>query len=163
MGDKTIMKKFRITALVLAALTALCLLVSCGAKNYDGISFDIKALGEHIAANGTFEDELIQSDYLSFAFSEGSEFVSWFGTGATPEEIIVVDAKSADGAASALAVLNEHLADQKVTFTDYNSWEKPKLNDALVMTAGNYAVYAVSADNAALEEIVTDWLDAQVK
>jgi len=157
------MKKLRITALILTAFIMLTALVSCGAKNYDGISFDIKALGEHIAANGSFEDELIQTDFLSFAFSEDSEFVSWFGTGATPEEIIVVDAKSADGAASALAVLNEHLAAQKVTFTNYNSWEKPKLNDAVVMTAGNYAVYAVSADNAALEEIITDWLDAQVK
>ena len=69
----------------------------------------------------------------------------------------------ADGAAKALETMNERIADQKKTFTDYNQQEKPKLNDAVVMTAGKYAIMCVSSDNAAAEQLITEWLDSKVK
>ena len=148
--------------LIITAIMLITALVSCGGKNYDTISFDIAELGEYIASNAAFGDELIKLENSPYSF-DGASFVTYGGTGATPEEIIVVEAADADSAEKALETMNERIADQKKTFTDYNQQEKPKLNDAVVMTAGKYAIMCVSADNAAAEQLITEWLDSKVK
>jgi len=158
-------KTLKTIALAIIALTMLTLLASCGGDKYDGISLDIAAFGTHIYENAKFDDELMQMPDGSLATvvplgSSAAASVYFRGTGATPEEIIIIEASDKE---AALGALEDRLASQKTTYTKYNADQKPKLNDAVVMTAGNYAIYVVSADNAGAEAVVTAYLDSQAK
>lgn len=76
------------------------------------------------------------------------------GSGALPDEITVIRCKSADGAAGAETALKSKLEKQKELFSTYTPDEMYKLNEAVIFTKGNYAVYIALSDNSKAKSVV---------
>ena len=140
---------------VLAALTAalmLFTLISCGGGETNE-SVDLAALAQTLLADGSFDDALAQIDddtvTMLYGIDNAAEQVVYIGRGATPEEIALFSFATAAEAEAGFALAQMRIADQKEAFSDYNAWEMPKLEDAVVKQYGTYVVLCVSGDSSA--------------
>lgn len=140
---------------VLAALTAalmLFTLISCGGGETNE-SVDLAALAQTLLADGSFDDALAQIDddtvTMLYGIDNAAEQVVYIGSGATPEEIALFSFATAAEAEAGFALAQMRIADQKEAFSDYNAWEMPKLEDAVVKQYGSYVVLCVSGDSSA--------------
>ena len=140
---------------VLAALTAalmLFTLISCGGGETNE-SVDLAALAQTLLADGSFDDALAQIDddtvTMLYGIDNAAEQVVYIGSGATPEEIALFTFATAAEAEAGFALAQMRIADQKEAFSDYNAWEMPKLEDAVVKQYGTYVVLCVSGDSSA--------------
>ena len=140
---------------VLAALTAalmLFTLISCGGGETNE-SVDLAALAQTLLADGSFDDALAQIDddtvTMLYGIDNAAEQVIYIGSGATPEEIALFSFATAAEAEAGFALAQMRIADQKEAFSDYNAWEMPKLEDAVVKQYGTYVVLCVSGDSSA--------------
>ena len=140
---------------VLAALTAalmLFTLISCGGGETNE-SVDLAALAQTLLADGSFDDALAQIDDVTvtmlYGIDNAVEQVVYIGSGATPEEIALFSFATAAEAEAGFALAQMRIADQKEAFSDYNAWEMPKLEDAVVKQYGTYVVLCVSGDSSA--------------
>ena len=140
---------------VLAALTAalmLFTLISCGGGETNE-SVDLAALAQTLLADGSFDDALAQIDddtvTMLYGIDNAAEQVVYIGSGATPEEIALFSFATAAEAEAGFALAQMRIADQKEAFSDYNAWEMPKLEDAVVKQYGTYVVLCISGDSSA--------------
>ena len=140
---------------ILAALTAalmLFTLFSCGSEEASG-PVDLAALAETLLADGSFSDALAQIDddtvTMLYGIDSATEHHVYIGSGATPEEIALFAFATTAEAEAGFALAQMRIADQKEAFTDYNAWEMPKLESAVVKQYGTYVVLCVSGDSAA--------------
>ena len=140
---------------VLAALTAalmLFTLISCGGGETNE-SVDLAALAQTLLADGSFDDALAQIDddtvTMLYGIDNAAEQVVYIGSGATPEEIALFSFATAAEAEAGFALAQMRIADQKEAFSDYNAWEMPKLDAAVVKQYGTYVVLCVSGDSSA--------------
>ncbi len=140
---------------VLAALTAalmLFTLISCGGGETNE-AVDLAALAQTLLADGSFDDALAQIDddtvTMLYGIDNAAEQVVYIGSGATPEEIALFSFATAAEAEAGFALAQMRIADQKEAFSDYNAWEMPKLEDAVVKQYGTYVVLCVSGDSSA--------------
>ena len=140
---------------VLAALTAalmLFTLISCGGGETNE-SVDLAALAQTLLADGSFDDALAQIDddtvTMLYGIDNAAEQVVYIGSGPTPEEIALFSFATAAEAEAGFALAQMRIADQKEAFSDYNAWEMPKLEDAVVKQYGTYVVLCVSGDSSA--------------
>lgn len=146
---------------ILATLTAVLMLFtlfSCGGKETSA-AVDLQNLAETLLADGKFDDALAQIDddtvTMLYGIDNAAEQVVYIGSGATPEEIALFSFATAAEAEAGFALAQMRIADQKEAFTDYNAWEMPKLEDAVVKQYGTYVVLCVSGDSRA-EAILTE-------
>ena len=146
---------------ILAVLTAALMLLnlfSCGGSE-SPVTVDLDTLAEDLLAGGSFEDALAEIDdgtiAMLYGIDNAAEQVVYIGSGATPEEIALFSFESQADAEAGFALAQMRIADQKEQFSDYNSWEMPKLEDAVVKQYGTYVVLCVSGDSRA-EAILTE-------
>ncbi|MBR4961753.1 MAG: DUF4358 domain-containing protein [Clostridia bacterium] len=140
-----------ILAVLMAALMLLTLF-SCGESETPS-DVDLETLAESLLEGGSFEDALAQIDdgtvTMLYGIDNALEQIVYIGSGATPEEIALFAFENQADAEAGFALAKMRLADQKEQFTDYNSWEMPKLEDAVVKQYGTYVVLCVSGDSRA--------------
>ena len=74
------------------------------------------------------------------------------GSRATAEEITVIRMKDAKDVGLAEAAMKQRVEDQKRSYQDYIPEELPKLEGAVVLTHGSYALLAVADDPSKVEE-----------
>ena len=153
------MKKLLIILMALAMLAGLC---ACGGGG-EAKEIDLDALAAELTACEAFTDILSQpADGVAarlYGFEDGDvvKCVMYTGTGATAEEIFL--AQAADGAAAAAlkTACEQRVENQKLAFRSYAPAEVEKLDNAVIMTSGNYVVLVVSADAAAVRSIVESY------
>ena len=148
-------KMLSFTALLL--LCAVLLLSAGGCVDaYENLSFDLSEFGESLIGAGLFSEELLTYDTDSavkmYGLKNADEAMAWAGGFA--EEIVVVKGNPE----SNLKKLQDRLAAQKVTYTEYKVEEMPKLKSAVLLTEGDYAIYVVSNDNTKADELVKNFL-----
>ncbi len=142
----------KILALVLACVMVLAL-CACGGGGAKEV--DLDALAAELLASGGFTDTLSQPAegvaQRLYDFEEGDvkKVLLYTGTGATAEEIFLAEATGADAAKTLKSACETRAENQKRAFENYAPGEVEKLNDAVILTAGNYVVMAVSADAGA--------------
>ena len=145
---------------ILTAAVLLFTLISCGGSETTGDT-DLKALGETLLNDAAFTDSLalIDDDTVSLLYGiEGAaEQYVYIGSGATPEEIALFSFTTEADAEAGFALAQMLIADKKQEFSDYNAWEMPKIDDAVVKQYGNVVVLCVSADGRA-ETIIEETL-----
>lgn len=114
----------------------------------------VKAVAEQV----TFKDAMTEGDDAMFSarYNLDSELVEdkamYVGTLATAEEITVIKVKDAGDVQAAKDAVNAHLEDQKTAFENYIPEEMPKIENALVLTQGNYVLLAVADDTSKVKE-----------
>ncbi len=144
------MKKY-IVKLLAAALVCLNLF-ACGGDAPAG-EIVLDDVAESLLDAGSFTDALAPIDDDTIAVLYGVEGaldqVVYIGSGATPEEIALFSFSTAAEAEAGFALAQMRIADQKNAFSDYNSWEMPKLDAAVVKQYGTYVAVCVSGDSKA--------------
>ncbi len=142
------------------ALIAVLGLTGCGKKE---VTLDVTEVSNRLLEEITYQDELSSIDLdtaaMIFNFSEvsitnGAVFES---SGATAEEIVVLECATAKDADAAKAALEARIADQKESFTDYVPQELVKLDKAVIVENGNYAILSVSDEPDKAMEIIEDY------
>lgn len=150
----------------IALLLAAALLVSataCGKNDVaDDTVVDIKTVSETLLADIAFTDDLalIDDDTITvlYGIDNASEQYVYIGSGATPEEIALFTFATEAEAEAGFALAEMRVADQKEAFSDYNSWEMPKLDDAVVKQYGTTVALCISPDADAAVALLDEQL-----
>ncbi len=127
---------------------------------------DIMDLARTLAEACDFSEPLSENEpYLEnhlFAFSDLDDIIvkktAYVPAGITPEEILVFEAKTAEGADAIKDKLSDYVTYQAEQYGDYKPSEMPKLDDPVLVAKGTTVVYVVSADNEAAYRTVTTLL-----
>lgn len=150
------MKRF--AAFVLCMAVLLC---GCGSKAKD---IDVAAFADSVAEKVDFGDELlavpekIVSDY--YTLPEGIESFKIYvsATSATASELAVFKCKDANALKEVKSAVESRVAEQTASYENYRPDEKFRLDNAVILTEGNYLVFAVSNDNKAVEKMFSEAL-----
>lgn len=152
----------RFAATVMAMVCAAFVLTGCGGSKE--VTADVTKLGADLAEKITYQDTLTQMDaqtaamYIDLSAVSVTASAIYESSGATAEEIIVLECASASDAAKAADAFKTRVADQKESFTDYVPEELTKLGNAVIATSGKYAVLSVSDDADTAKSIISEYL-----
>lgn len=140
-----------------ALILALLLLLFCSGCGKTQADFEISELAAAMLDSSAFSDKLAPADsqigsYL-YGISETllEDSLFYFSSGATAEELAIFKTTGADAAKTVVSAIEGRIADQRLSFSDYNPDEVPKLDKAVIKTSGAYVLFFVAADNSAAE------------
>ena len=80
----------------------------------------------------------------------------YVSTGATAEEIAVIETAGGDAVETVKAALEKRVEDQKLAFESYQPREMTKLGDPLIETRGKYVILCLSDDNEAARALIDE-------
>lgn len=155
------MKEMRRMRIVAAFAAVVMILAGCGKKTVD---FDISALATDLDINITYQDTLepmgveMAGMFLNLSNVNVTNAAIFEGSGATAEEIIVLECADEEEAKKAEQVLKDRVSEQIESFTDYVPAELTKLNAAVIKVSGKYAVLSVSDDPEKAKKIIDKYL-----
>jgi hypothetical protein len=139
---------------------------ACGGEKPDAKDIDAHGLAEALIDGIAFDDQMeLASDEAFRALyavkpSDGpvADFVLFTSTGATAEEVAVIEARDAESASEVMEFALGRVSSQKAEFENYAPEEMAKLNDPVLISSGRYIILCLSNDNAAAEKIVGDFI-----
>lgn len=149
---------------LLLALAALCGLAACGAKEEAPAEIDVTALATALYEADIYDDILSEIPVVAapvfYGYAEGDvvNCVLYQSTAAAAEEIFVAQCVSEEAAATVKAGAEARIQSQIASYENYVPAEVPKLEAAVLQTAGVYVIFVVSADAQAAQSIVDSYL-----
>ena len=153
---------------LLAAALSCALVLVCAACSQQAeqagadVSLDPAALADSLASGLTFQDQLTPLDGDAAMNIYGLDNTSvvqlkvYVSTGATAEEIAVIETAGGDAAETVKAALEKRVEDQKLAFESYQPKEMTKLGDPLIETRGKYVILCLSDDNEAARALIDE-------
>ncbi len=155
------MRRTKRTTGIVAVIAAICVMVAgCGKK----ADFDISALATDLDTKITYADTLepmgveMAGMFLNLSDVNITTAAIYEGTGATAEEIIVLECATDEDAKKAEQVLRDRVSEQIESFTDYVPEELTKLNAAVIKVSGKYAVLSVSDSPDEAKKIIDTYM-----
>lgn len=145
--------------LFLAALACLCWLTACGGEPEEPETYETSAVQE-LAESGAFSEELEEVDadtaFLLYRLGDYgleredlTDCAVLRSAGATCEEGAVLILSGEEQAGKARQALEDYVAAQIESNTDYRPAEIPKLESARISLVGNTLLLAVVSDSEA--------------
>jgi hypothetical protein len=162
------MKHIKHLALAVISLFLALAFAGCGGTgNRSGEALDMRGLAEALVGGIAFDDRMEEASddafYALYAVDPADEsvadFVFYASTGATAEEVSVIEARDEESAQAVMEFARARIASQKSEFENYAPEEMAKLNDPVLVRAGKYIVLCLSNDNAAAERIIGDFIE----
>lgn len=133
-------------------------------KNNKNIQINTKDLASKIIEAGVFEDELVEvnsemimSDY-NFTTDEVEEFVSYQGSGATSEEIVILKVKEKSNLNNIKNRIEDRLEERKEAFESYLPEEVGKIDNKVFRVEGNYVILCISNDTNKVNTLINDYI-----
>ena len=133
-------------------------------KNNKNIQINTKDLASKIIEAGVFEDELVEvnsemimSDY-NFTADEVEEFVSYQGSGATSEEIVILKLKEKSNLNNIKNKIEDRLEERKEAFESYLPEEVGKIDNKVFRVEGNYVILCISNDTNKVNTLINDYV-----
>lgn len=151
------MKKGKILSVVIL-MTVIGAFTGCADKKNENI--DVVSLANQLKDGITFQDEMSELDDELFSmvyFIEESDIVNkkiYLSSGATAEEIAVIEGKDSESADRIEEGLNQRIEDEKANFESYIPEEMKKLEEAVLVKRGNCVILCISDDNKKALEII---------
>lgn len=152
------MKKW--IALFLAALLALCL-CSCGDADFQ---LDTDALVSELRGSGLFADSSMQPVQEGFLTSEyrlsTDRIIAWQalrGTMITGEDIVVITCGSSEDAKTIADELAAYQQRQYDLYSSYSPEGAARIQSAVILQKGVYAVYVAADDAAGAEKLLSGY------
>ena len=147
----------RVAVLLLALLVCL---TGCGGG--EEITIKIEDLADYLLESGAFGETLYQVEADRASLLLGVEVDCpaqiWIGTGATAEELLILDAGDDQEAQTLMEGLEQHVADQTASYASYLPGEVYKLENAILERYGNYVILCVAADAAAAQSVIDGYV-----
>lgn len=150
------MKRFAVVLLAFALL--LC---GCGSKTKD---IDLSAFADKVIQDVDFGDDMLAvpeklvSDYYTLPDGIDSYKIYVSGTSATASEFAAFKCKDENTVKAVKSAVEKRISEQTESYENYRPDEKFRLENAVIITNGNYLVFAVSNDNSAVEKLFSEAL-----
>lgn len=154
------MKKFNKTVcVIIVAITILVQLTGCEMifpKNYDVADLADKVL-DNVKFNSAAENT---ADYLESAGymidTTRIEEIAYYtcASGAYPDEILFIKFKAAGDVTKAMSAVTVHEGNIKKQWEAYKPEEMYKIDNSVLRHEGVYLLYAVTADNDMVRDII---------
>lgn len=154
---------------ILAIVTLVIVLVIIGVifwsngKNKN-VQINIDELSDKIAQSGAFEDELIKADSemvkkdYNFTNDEIKELVSFQGSGATSEEIVVLQVNDKSNLNTVKEKINTRIDERKEAFASYLPKEVFKIENNVLKIQGNYVILCISNDSKKVSDVINNYI-----
>lgn len=158
-GNKMKNKKWVLVAFLMVTIVSLC---ACGEKKE--LVLDINELADALQSGIVFEDQMSSIDLPVFyalynlTEEEVADAVMIGSTGATAEEIAVIQAISPEMLEKVKTAVVDRIEFQKSGFENYVPAELDKLSKPVVEVMGNYVVLCVSDDEQKAREIISEYI-----
>ncbi|MDR1247446.1 MAG: DUF4358 domain-containing protein [Clostridiales Family XIII bacterium] len=160
------MNKSNISAAIVLLVLFFALAACGGAEERNSEELDMLALAEALVDGIAFDDQMeVASDEafralyaVDSADDSVADFVLFTSTGATAEEVSVIEARDGQSASGVLEFALGRVASQKSEFENYAPEEMAKLNDPVLVRSGKYIILCLSNDNATAKDIIEDFM-----
>lgn len=144
--------------LMITLVGTFTIVLFTGCKKADNNKvIDAKVLSDKLLNEITYEDELAEVDYevvYNMDDIKVNKSIVYIGSGATAEEIAVIECESKEDAKKAFTALNDRVEEQKVSFKDYVPKELEKLDEAVVIQKGNSVILSISNESEKAKDII---------
>ena len=158
--DKKVLIMIVIAIMILVVVGGI-LVINNTNKN---IQIDIDELAAKIMETGAFTDdlakidsEMIKDDY-GFTNEEIKEIVSYQGSGATSEEIVILQVNDKSNLNSVKEKINTRLTERREAFESYLPEEVFKINNNILEVKGNYIIMCISNDSNKVNEAINNYI-----
>ena len=145
-------KEMKICLIILLIIIIVAVIIFLQ-KNEENIQINIEGLAEEIAKSSAFEDqlekvdsEMTMQDY-NFSTDEVAQLVSYQGSGASSEEIVILQVK-----------VNTRLAERKEAFESYLPEEVGKIDNSILRVEGNYIILCVAKDANTVNNVINEYI-----
>ena len=150
-----------VIVIVLIIIAVLGIIINNSNKS---IQINIEDLATKIAESGAFEDEIakidsemIMSDY-NITTDEVEGFVSYQGSGATSEEIVILKVKDKSNLNDVKDKINSRIQERKQAFQSYLPEEVGKIDNNILRVEGNYVIFCVSNDSSKVNQVINEYI-----
>lgn len=156
-------KKVLICISLIIILIIIGIIIFLNMKN-ENIQINIEELSEEIFKSESFEDELIKVDSemvmnnYGFTNEEIKQLISYQGSGATSEEILVLEVNDKSKLNNIKEKINVRLAERKEVFESYLPKEVYKIDNNILSIKGNYVILCVSNDSNKVNDTINNYL-----
>lgn len=157
-------KKVLISIIVIVALVAIVGIIILVNNRNSNIQINIEELSAKIVESGAFSDELakvdsqmVMDDY-SFTSDEIKAVVSYQGSGATSEELVILEVNDKSFLSSVKNKVNTRLDERKEAFESYLPAEVFKIDNSLLEVKGNYLIMCISNDSNKVNEVINNYI-----
>ena len=157
----------KIIMVVIAAIVVIALIIGLVIwinRDNANIQIDINVLGERILESGAFSDELdkIDSEIVmnsyGFTSDEISSLISFQGSGATSEEIVILQVNDKSNLNSVKEKINTRLAERKEAFEDYLPEEVFKIDNHILEVKGKYVIMCISNNSNEVIDTINNYM-----
>ena len=154
------MKKISLIIIIALIIIVSIFLVINFNNKQNIIEIDIEELGKKISESGVFQDEIAKVDkeivYKAYGFNDNliKEIVSYQGSGATSEEILILQVNEKENLNEVKEMINNRIEERKEIFVSYLPKEVYKLENNIFRVYNNYIIMCISNDNEKVDEII---------
>ena len=148
--------------IIVVVIVAVVLAVMFIPRNSKNIQINIQDLASKIAESGSFEDQLMQVDSemviedYNFSSDEINELVSYQGSGATSEEIVILQVKDKSQINDVKSKIDTRLAERKEAFESYLPEEVGKIDNNILKVEGNYVILCIANDTNTVNNVLNE-------
>ena len=158
------MNKKILIPIIIIILIAIIVSIILFNNNDSSLEIDIEELSKQIVESGVFSDELakidnqiVMTDY-SFTSEEIKRIVSYQGSGATSEELVVLEVNNKSFLNSVKNKIDTRLNERKEAFESYLPEEVFKIDNNLLEVKGNYLIMCISNDSNKVNEVINNYI-----
>ena len=132
-------------------------------KNKD-VQINIQDLASRIVESASFEDQLEQADSemvmddYNFSSDEINDLVSYQGSGATSEELVILQVKDKSKINSVKEKINTRLSERRGAFESYLPKEVGKIDNNILRVEGNYIILCIANDTNTVNKIINEYI-----
>ena len=156
-------KEMKICLIILLIIIIVAVIIFLQ-KNEENIQINIEGLAEEIAKSSAFEDqlekvdsEMTMQDY-NFSTDEVAQLVSYQGSGASSEEIVILQVKEKSNINSVKDKINTRLDERKEAFESYLPEEVGKIDNSILRVEGNYIILCVAKDANTVNNVINEYI-----
>ena len=157
-------KVIYIIGIILVIIVGLIFYMNTGKKENKDVTINIADLASKMKEQDLFEDTLEEIDKDAIIKNYGFDgnkiknIVSYVGTGATAEEILVVELNNKSDLNEINNQITQRISERKEAFANYLPQEVYKLENPTLKVTNNYIILSVCKDSEKMNSFIEDYL-----
>lgn len=161
---KNRMKKIFLIIFTIFLIIIIGIVVSINVFKENKITLDMQKLALDLINQSIFEDDLSEIDRDSivkkynFPNDKIKNIISYMGSGATAEEILLLEVFNREDTGEILNIIKEKLEERKQDFQNYLPKEVFKLENYYLKSVNNYIILCISNDEKQAEKIINKYI-----
>lgn len=161
---KNRMKKIFLIIFTIFLIIIIGIVASINIFKENNITLDMQKLALDLINQSIFEDDLSEIDRDSivkkynFPNDKIKNIISYIGSGATAEEILLLEVFNREDTGEILNIIKEKLEERKQDFQNYLPKEVFKLENYYLKSVNNYIILCISNDEKQAEKIINKYI-----